>query len=175
MTRRALSLALGACSVAGATVDLIDLVELNLPFCGGPGDADDHPGVTDLKRRVVAADAVILATPEYHNSFSGVLKNALDLMGSRELEGKLFGLVGIAGGRAGATNALGHLRIVLRGVRGWTLPEQISIPQAETTLADGAPADPDLGRRLAAFGGGLVRYARTLAEAPEANSSVGEG
>ncbi len=41
---------------------------------------------------VAGAQGIILGTPEYHGSFSGVLKNALDLMGFDEFEGKMIGL-----------------------------------------------------------------------------------
>ena len=43
------------------------------------------------------ANGVILATPNYHGTLSGVLKNALDLMSMREFEGKVAGLVGVFG------------------------------------------------------------------------------
>ena len=55
------------------------------------------PGVGKLREEVRAAEGIILGTPEYHGGFSGVLKNALDLMGFDEFEGKMMGLVGVSG------------------------------------------------------------------------------
>lgn len=52
---------------------------------------------------------IILGTPEYHGSFSGVLKNAIDLTGFKELEARIVGLAGVSGGRPGAVNALKEL------------------------------------------------------------------
>ena len=43
------------------------------------------------------AQGIILGTPAYHGSFSGVLKNAMDLMGFDEFGGKIIGLVGVSG------------------------------------------------------------------------------
>jgi multimeric flavodoxin WrbA len=62
---------------------------------------------------VRAAQGIILATPEYHGGYSGVLKNALDLMGFEEFEGKVRGLVGVSGGGMGAFGSLNNLRAVV--------------------------------------------------------------
>jgi azobenzene reductase len=64
----------------GLHIDLIDLAENQLPML--EERVGRHPQlpqeVHDLSTRLHAADAVIMVTPEYHGSFSGVLKNALD-------------------------------------------------------------------------------------------------
>lgn len=166
-TRLALQLALDAAREAGATVDLIDLAEYNLPLCNGPDDRPDHPDVVDMKTRVGKAQGILLGSPEYHNSYSGVLKNALDLMGGDEFRGKVFGLLGVAGGSAGAINTLGHLRVVVRGVGGWSLPVQISIPNVSSAFHEGKLADPDLAQRIRFFGRELVRFTRLHSMAPE--------
>lgn len=144
----------------GDTVDLIDLGELVLPLRNGPDDRPDHPATVDLKARVKRADAILLASPEYHNSFSGVLKNALDLLSSEELRGKLFGLLGVGGGEAGAINTLGHLRYVVRGVGGWSLPAQVSIANAWKAFDGDRLKDPDIDERLRFFVKELCRFAR---------------
>jgi len=64
--------------------------------------------------KVKRAQGILLATPEYHGGYSGVLKNALDLMGFDEFEGKMIGLVGVSGGNMGAFGALSSLRSVGR-------------------------------------------------------------
>lgn len=166
-TRRALSIALEAAAAAGASVDLIDLAEYDLPMCGSPDDRDDNPHLQDLKTRVRAAQGILLGSPEYHNSFSGVLKNALDLMGGEEFKGKLFGLLGVAGGSAGAVNTLGHLRVVVRGVGGWSLPVQISIPNVRKAFDGEHLVDAELEQRIRFFGRELVRFARLHSLVPE--------
>ncbi len=166
-TRKALAIALEAARQAGASVDLIDLAEYQLPFCSSPQDTEDNPQVQDLKRRVSAAQGILLGSPEYHNSYSGVLKNALDLMGSEEFKGKLFGLLGVAGGSAGAINTLGHLGVVVRGVGGWSLPVQISIPNVSSAFQGDKLVDPDLEERIRFFGRELVRFTRLHSLVPE--------
>jgi len=166
-TRLALKLALSAAVSAGATVDLIDLASCNLPLCSSPDDHDDNPETQTLKARVSAAQGILLGSPEYHNSFSGVLKNALDLMGGDEFRGKVFGLLGVAGGSAGAVNTLGHLRVVVRGVGGWSLPVQISIPNVKSAFQDGNLVDRRLDDRIRFFGRELVRFTRLHSMVPE--------
>lgn len=166
-TRLALEIALAAARDAGATVDLIDLAAFDLPLCSSPQDRDDNPQTVELKRRVGAAQGILLGSPEYHNSFSGVLKNALDLMGGDEFRGKVFGLLGVAGGAAGAVNTLGHLRVVVRGVGGWSLPVQISIPNVRHAFRDGQMTDRALEDRVRLLGRELVRFARLHSMIPE--------
>jgi NAD(P)H-dependent FMN reductase len=157
---------------AGATVDLIDLSALELPFCQSPDDTDEHPGCVALRKRVGRADAILLGSPEYHNSFSGVLKNALDLLGSDELRGKLYGLLGVGGGAAGAINSLGHLRYVVRGVGGWSLPAQVSIAHVGRAFDGDRVREPELEVRLRAFGRELVRFARLHALEPKLEAGL---
>ncbi len=166
-TRMALGLALEEAAAAGATTDLIDLAQYRLPLCNGPDDTPDNPQVQALQERVRAAQGILLGSPEYHNSFSGVLKNALDLMGSEEFRGKIVGLLGVAGGSAGAINTLGHLRVVVRGVGGWSLPVQISIPNVSNAFHNGKPVDPQLEQRIRYFGRELVRFARLHSLVPD--------
>lgn len=165
-TRRALRIAEREIAESGATVDFIDLGALRLPFCEAQDDTAGHPGTLELKRRTRAADAILLGSPEYHNSYSGVLKNALDLLGADELGGKLFGLMGVGAGDMGAINTLGHLRYVVRGVGGWSLPIQVSIAHAHEAFDGARLKDAKLEDRIKAFGRELVRFARLHACEP---------
>jgi FMN reductase len=74
--------ALEGAKEAGARTHLIDLSEYQLIFCDGKEDESGYPkDVFKLRDDVRAAQGIILVTPEYHGGYSGVLKNALDLMG----------------------------------------------------------------------------------------------
>lgn len=157
-TRRALSVALEGAEEAAARATLIDLREYQLPFCGGEGGSPED--VARLRAEVGRAQGIILGTPEYHGSFSGVLKNALDLMGFDEFEGKVLGLAGISGGSLGATAALNGLREVGRGLRAWVIPEQVAVSGASRAFDEsGRPADPALERRLKDLGRKVARFA----------------
>jgi len=162
-TRMALKIALDAASEAGAgETRLIDLREYDLPFATGEEVAGKAAAsVLRLRAEVKAADGLILATPEYHNSFSGVLKNALDLMGFNEIEGKMIGLIGVAGGSLGAFDALNELRNIGRALHAWVIPEQASIPEAWKYFSEqGAISNAALEQRLHEVGKQVARFAR---------------
>lgn len=72
-----------------AEMEILDLRKMQLPFCNGEDEYPGYPDVEQLRNTVKQADGLILATPEYHGGVSGVLKNALDLMGFEQLDGKV--------------------------------------------------------------------------------------
>lgn len=160
-TRQALLIALAGAAELGAEVQLIDLRDYDLTFCDGDNDDRHVPAdVLRLRADVRSAQGIILGTPEYHGGYSGVLKNALDLMGFAEFEGKMVGLVGVSGGRLGAIEALSGLRAVGRALHAWVLPEQVAIPQAWRQFdSDGNSKDAELEGRLRQLGRQVARFA----------------
>ena len=158
-TRRALSLALEAAREAGARTQLLDLREQRLPFAGSDWDAAAWPDAEKLVATIRGADGLIWATPEYHGSFSGVLKNALDLCSIPDFEGKVVALVGVAAGGIGAIQALSHLRIVARQLHLWALPNQVSIARAYAAFdEEGRLIDPKLALSIEKLGAELVKW-----------------
>ena len=140
----------------GAEVEILDLREMTLPFCDGGSEYPDHPDVEVLRDKVKAADGLILATPEYHGSVSGVLKNALDLMSFEHISGKVAGLISVLGGQPNS-NALNDLRIIVRWVHGWVIPEQIAVGQAWQAFdSEGKVKDEKLSQRFDGFAKSLV-------------------
>jgi NAD(P)H-dependent FMN reductase len=160
-TRMALALALRGAEEAGAKTQLIDLRDYELVFCGGKEDESHYPkDVSRLREEVRKAHGIILGTPEYHGGYSGALKNALDLMGFDEFEGKMLGLVGVSGGRTGAVGAMHSLRDVGRALHAWVVPEQASVPQAWQAFdAGGRCIDPETEKRLKEVGQQVARFA----------------
>ncbi len=159
-TRLAIRTALRGAAELGAQTELIDLSLHELVFCRGDKDDPSYPeGVHSLRRKIQSSQGIILGTPVYHGSFSGVLKNALDLMGFREFEGKMMGLVGVSGGRTGALHALDGLRVIGRVLHAWVIPEQVSIPEAWKAFdAAGNLQDPELEGRLLQVGRQVARF-----------------
>jgi chromate reductase, NAD(P)H dehydrogenase (quinone) len=96
----------------GATLDAMDLPDL-------PGFNEDRektppPEVVEMKRRIRAADAVLLVTPEYNYSMPGVLKNAIDWVsrpyGDNAWGGKPGAIMSASMGTFGGARAQYHLR-----------------------------------------------------------------
>ncbi len=161
-TQQALKIAAQKVADLGAEVKIVDLRSLHLPFCDGGDDYSAYPDVAKLSQIVKAADGLILATPEYHGSVSGVLKNALDLMGFEELSGKVTGLISVLGGQPNS-NALNDLRIILRWVHAWTIPEQVAIGSAWQAFGkDGELLDDKLSQRFDRFAQSLVENTQKL-------------
>jgi NAD(P)H-dependent FMN reductase len=167
-TRFTVKHALKGAEQAGADTHLADLRRYDLPFCDGSQEQGEEGDVARLREEVREADGLVLGTPEYHGSYSGVLKNALDLMGFDEFEGKMIGLVAVSGGRMGGFGAMTALREVGRALHAWVVPTQASIPKAWSVYDDetGQIEDADLEERVRGVGEEVVRYAR-LHEAEE--------
>lgn len=161
-SHQALNVAIQRVAALGAEVEVLDLRSLNLPFCDGGDEYPDYPDVEKLKQTVKEADGIILVTPEYHGSVSGVLKNALDLMGFDEFTGKVTGAISILGGQSN-NNSLNDLRVITRWIHAWMIPEQIAVGQAWKAFGeDGKLVDEKLSQRFDAFAQSLVESTRKL-------------
>ena len=158
----ALEVAISRVGALGVETEIIDLRKLSLPFCNGGDDYSDYPDVAKMQQTVKSAAGLILATPEYHGSVSGVMKNALDLMSFEDLSGKVAGLISVLGGQSNS-NALNDLRIILRWVHAWVIPEQIGLGQAWKVFnEEGEILDEKLSQRFDAFARSLVDNTRKL-------------
>jgi FMN reductase len=161
-TYQALQQAVDRLNALGAEVEVLDLRTLNLPFCNGGKDYSDYPDVARMQKAVKQADALLLASPEYHGSVSGVVKNALDLMGFEEMAGKVAGLISVLGGQPNS-NALNDMRLIMRWVNAWVIPEQIAIAQAWQAFGpDGKLLDEKLSERFDRFAQSLVENTRKI-------------
>lgn len=107
--------------------------EASIRFPLYDGDLEDAEGipaaVTATAEAIRAADAVILVTPEYNQSLSGPLKNALDWIsrvpGTNPFRGKPLAVLSAADGRAGGARAQYALRLAITSVR----PRLLSGPE----------------------------------------------
>ena len=127
----------------GVEVRLVDLADVRVAAADGrPADqlGDDTAAVLAAVER---ADAVVLATPVYRGSFTGVLKNLLDHVPVEALEGTPVGIVAMG---ATAHHFLGverHLRDVLAFFGALVAPVPVYLTSAD--FADGAPVEAAAG------------------------------
>ncbi|TCW41174.1 NADPH-dependent FMN reductase [Laceyella sacchari] len=158
-THMAVAIVAEAARKMGAEVEVFDLRKDPLPIYDGRVDEASYPETVRLfKQKMAEADGFIFASPEYHGSISGVLKNALDFIGARELEGKWVALLGTAGGAMGATNTLNTLNTICRSLHAWPLPSMPSVPQSYMAFnSDGTLKDEKLQQRLEDLGTSLVK------------------
>jgi FMN reductase len=127
-TERALALALRHAEKAGARTKLFggEFLE-RLPHFN-PGPAGPSPEQAELAAAVRDADGIILATPGYHGSLSGVVKNALDTLELTRgherpyFDGKPVGIIITADGAQAGGTTLMAVRGIIHAMRGWPTP-----------------------------------------------------
>ena len=159
-TQMAVRCALLGAEKDGAQTRLLDLASYDLPFLGRDKEPEGRNAVERFLGDIRAADGIVLGSPEIHGSLSGVLKNALDLADRHAFEGKMLGLIGVAGGRMGASETLSHLRAIGRSLHAWVVPAQVSIGAAEQAFdSRGEPVDADVRDRLLSVGRQVAHFA----------------
>jgi FMN reductase len=159
-TRKALAIALSGAAEYDAETALLELRDFNLVFYGSIPQDEYPPDVFQLRQALKDSQGIILATPEYHGSLTGALKNMLDLMTIEDFETKIIGLVGVAGGNIGAINSLNTMKTICRNLHCWVLPQEVSIANsAQTFDDDGTVKDPAIEERLLNVGRQLVKFA----------------
>lgn len=164
----ALKYALNAAKDAGATTELLDLNELDLPmFHPGKRLEEYDETVQQFIESVRHADAMLWSTAGYHGTLAGVTKNALDFLeylsgGNRPyLDGKVIGLIAVAGGELASVNAIGAMVHVVHSLRGTVAPLLVAIPQARINFdAEGQPTHERWTNRLTMLGKQVVELGR---------------
>jgi NAD(P)H-dependent FMN reductase len=135
----------------GAAAEVLRLRDLALPNMDIDAYHAESPHPLAAARwfiaRIARADAIVLATPVHHASYSGTLKNALDYLRGDAFSSRAIGLIANAGGHIGATIACEHLRSVAKAMGGWCVPTQIATSGADFDEESGAYTDPWLERR----------------------------
>jgi FMN reductase len=149
---RALRIALEHVKSHGAEVRLLELGSTVLPQY-----APNSPASKELQHASEAvgwADAFILASPDYHGSMSGALKNFLDHF-YEEFAGKVFGYV-VASHEKGLT-VMDQMRTAVRQCYGWSMPYGISV-SGEQDFAGGEISNARLAKRMKMMARDLVVY-----------------
>jgi chromate reductase, NAD(P)H dehydrogenase (quinone) len=103
-------------------------------------DSETPPAVTDLRERIAAADAVLIATPEYNHSIPGTLKNALDWvsrpLSTNTLRNKPVAVIGASTGMFGAVWAQAELRKVAAAIGARVIDRELPVPMADEIVRD---------------------------------------
>jgi NAD(P)H-dependent FMN reductase len=144
------------------SVSFVDLAKLQLPLFSADS-WDFHPNAQRLLEEVKSGDALVLATPEYHGSISGALKNALDYINAEHVSGKAVLSVSSAGGPIGVSS-LTHLQTIIRNLHGINCSDWISIGYGTNSFeSDGVPSDEGTRHRVRDVVNNFVDLTRKLA------------
>jgi FMN reductase len=146
----------------GSESHLLDLRDRNLPLydLGAPSSNDSSFNNSNnvLEKITTAlkwADALVLASPDYHGSMSGTLKNFLDYFWE-DFAGKTFGYI-IASHEKGLTVA-DQMRTAVRQCYGWSMPYNISINGEKDFDSEGNLVNSALVKRIKMLARDLVTY-----------------
>jgi chromate reductase len=164
---RALTRAAAQLAPSGVSTETFD--ELGaLPFYDGDLEAAGNPTIVDdLRRAIVDADALLIATPEYNGATSGVLKNALDWASRgpvKILAGKPVAVMGASTGGSAAQGAIDSVARILRRTRSDVLDHVVAVPFAAKAFDDDmALVDPAVRAAVAELVAELAERARETA------------
>jgi FMN reductase len=172
-TERVLRYTLGLLATGGAEVHSFIGPELaRLPMF--------DPNRTVLDKRAVPlvaalrkADAIVLVTPAYHSSVSGLLKNALDYVEELRadprpyFDGLPVGCVAIGAGWQASTAALHELRTIAHALRGWPTPFGAALNSADVTFDDRDDVvDSRIREHLQMIADQIMRHTRAYSQPP---------
>jgi len=154
LNSRLAQLAATTVSGRGGTVDIAGMRDFECPSYDGDVDHADGPplGAHALCRRIQAADAFIIASPEYNASMPGALKNAVDWASRfrpQPFNGKQALLLSASPSMVGGNRGLWSLRIPFEHLGARVYPDMFSLAQAHQAFnADGALVDKTLQDRF---------------------------
>lgn len=171
-TERALSYALDCAQEMGADVQLVGEAALSrLPMFKAHLGAE-YASQSEFAEAITTADAVIIASPAYHGSISGLMKNALDTLeltrgaASPYLSGKAVGAIILADGPQAGGAALGALRSIVHALRGWPTPYGVTVQGGAACFDEaGRCLDPATSEQLRLVAEQVVKFARTTVNA----------
>ena len=166
-TERALAAALGAAEALGARTRLLGgdfLAELPIY---DPRPAGPTPRQAEMAEIIRSADGLIIATPGYHGSLSGVMKNALDTLELLRDDARPYFsaravgvIVTAAGSQAGGTT-LTAVRSIIHAMRGWPTPFGAAMSvNSDSFGPDGRPLEPRDAWQLDTVAAQVVQFAR---------------
>lgn len=164
-TERALEIALRAAEARGAEVRMFGGAFLSRLPLYVPKAHERTPEESEFVAAVRAADGLLIASPGYHGSLSGLVKNALDLLEETAADDRVYlsgvpvGLIATAYGWQATGGTIAALRAIIHALRGWPTPLAAAVNSAVSRFADdGACADPAVMAQLALVGEQVVDF-----------------
>ena len=156
-TTKAANLVIDELQNLNVNVTTIDPAKITLPL---PGQDNSAPAIKQMNQTLKDATAVIIASPEYHGSYSSVIKLVIDNLGYPSgFSGKPVALLGVAAGVIGAIKSLEHLRSVLSHVGAIVLPGPVSVANVQNLFDDyDNCTDPPTEKRIRLLAHNLVDH-----------------
>jgi FMN reductase len=156
---RALKIVLDRMEKLQAETHLLDLRKVKMPTFNPNSSVQSSKRIREVTEEVNWADVFILATPDYHGSMSGPIKNFLDHYW-QEFAGKTFGYI-CTSHEKGLT-AMDQMRTAVRQCYGWSLPYGISVNGEEDFNEVGEIVNSLLAKRLRMLARDLIVYGKLI-------------
>ena len=170
LRRRSLNLMLlnaaAAAAPAGTSIEVASIRDV--PFYDGDVEAEQGPpaSVQELKDKIVAADGLLIVTPEYNHSIPGVLKNTIDWISRpsadipRVFHGRPVAIMGATPGQGGTALAQDAWLPVIRtlGMLPWFEGRMLVSGGGKVFDANGQIVDDKVGERLRTFVAGYASF-----------------
>lgn len=160
----------------GAATTLADVRELALPVYNEDIPLGDQPASLHwLLEQVQQADAFVLASPTYHGTISGAVKNVLDALHIRHGEERTYfdqrpvGL--LAYGGPSAPNVINALSHSVRGMQGLQVPTVVTVARAAMDDSFVSIADEPTRKRVSRMVSELIHFARMHRLAEQARTA----
>lgn len=178
-TEQALTLALASAEKAGARIKMFGATTLAaLPHYLTDSSTVSTEG-RELVEAVRAADGVIIASPGYHGSISGLVKNAIDYLEETAkdervyLDGVPVGLIATAYGWQATGSTLATLRSIVHALRGWPTPLGAAINSSGGIFKGGECSDAGASAQLELVGRQVLQFARLRISDPSVTDTTG--
>jgi azobenzene reductase len=128
-------------------------------------DSSDMPkGLNEIQQMLDTADAMIFLSPEYHGSYSGALKNAVDYFW-KEFMRKPIGVVSVASGRFGGINASTEMQQLVLSLGAFAMPYKLLIPMVQNAFdEDGHMGDSFLSASFDRFVCEYIWFAEAIVD-----------
>jgi NAD(P)H-dependent FMN reductase len=149
---------LQALADAGEDVQLLDLVDINLPILSDEmyNASGQHPYIGNLQDKyLINSDHWLIISPEYNGSFPGILKLFFDAVSVRRYKetfsGKSASMIGVASGRAGNFRGMEHLTGILNYLNVVVMPNKLPVSVIEKNISENGAIEKTTSVVLSSF------------------------
>jgi NAD(P)H-dependent FMN reductase len=148
----------------GVKMQLLDLAELPPKIISPTAYAEKPVGLKRFTDAILAADGLVVVTPEYNGGVPGILKLFIDMLPFPEsFEQRPVCFVGLAAGIWGALRPVEQLQAVFGYRNAYIFPERVFMPGIGKLLDDaGQFTSPEMEKRLHKQAEGFVAFAENL-------------
>ena len=173
--KKLVAIAAAGARAAGADVTVADLREFPMPIYDGDLERENVGGLPPEAKRwkalLIEHQGLLISSPEYNSSISGVLKNAIDWATRPEpnepplvaFKGKVAALMAASPGNLGGLRGLVTVRSILGNIGVIVLPDQVTVPSASEAFdADGGLKDASLSAKVERLGKTLASVVARL-------------